>query len=174
MFLPRRENGYTFCFKLNKQAALFSTIMIMAAIAIPTLTFLFVNNTYICWWTLLMTISIFSLITMRRPIAIYFGDDELEIHGVLEEKRIDYSVITGVYAVNTTYLKYLTSTIFSSCGVMGFLGVYYSLDRNKILRCRCTQNDNMILIECSEGRDYLISATNRNAIIRELKERCKI
>lgn len=169
MFLPKRDRSYIFCFKLNRQAKLFSTLMILACIAIPTSVFLFVSNSYICWWTLLMTISVFSLISMRRPIALYFNDEELEIHGVLEEKRIDYSNITGVYAINYTYINYLATPIFASSGVMGFLGVYYSRDRDKIIRCRCTQRDNMILLECKDGRDYIISATERDKMIRLIK-----
>ncbi len=168
--LPKRNGDYLYNFKWDKFAKLVTFFTCLVIVGCVYLMFEFVDSPYYGWCSAIIAAAFIMFALISAPAAIYMGDKELEVHGLIEDIRIKYSTIKRIYPIESLSERSLSLRI-STFGFMGYFGEYYDKIRKKRTTLMCSQMKNFVMIECTRAKSVIISVEERSQFIEEVNRR---
>lgn len=171
--LPEKEHSYVHNFKLSFYAKIITTVVILAAAA--AIYFIITNSSgnYLGWWVPIFIFAVLMLAIISAPVAMFISEEKIEIHAVLEVIEIEVKNIKKITPINKSYaIKYFIPLI-TTYGFFGFSGYYFDIPRLKIIRLVCTSKQNLLMIECVDDKNIVISATNQSEVIELINNACE-
>ncbi len=168
--LPERSDKYLFSFKWSLYVKIFTIMILVFMLGIVIVTFCVISNPYygFCCAVLMICFALLALIS--APVALYIGDDEMEIHGMMEEIRIKYISIKKIEPISTKDARKLLPLI-STMGLFGYFGKYYDRKNRRYIKLMASQFDNFVLIECKGKRNYIVSIRDYDRVVHNISDR---
>ncbi len=168
--LPKRDSDYIYCFKWSGFVKLFTISMLLIFGGIVAYAFITINNPYygICCAVLAICVTLLGLIS--APLAIHIDSAKIEIHGVLDVVTIPFSAIKSVKHISNRS-AYGIVPIIATFGFMGYYGLCIDIRGKRLVKIFSSEKKNLIIMECKDGRSYLISATNYDEIVKIISQK---
>jgi len=109
-----------------------------------------------------------GLCILSVPRYILVGEGAVEIHCVLELTTIRYEDLVSVRRVRRSEMKYCFP-LFGSYGFFGYYGYYYNLRYWDMVRVYAGSWSRFVEIEDIYEQKYIISCTDPDAFIADVK-----
>ncbi len=119
---------------------------------------------YIQFITPVIMISLFIGTYLLKTISVSVADDSITINRTIKPVIIEFSEIASIRKVNN--MKFAMRT-FGNGGLFGYTGLYYKKGIGS-MTWYCTQRQNYILIEKTNGKKLVITPDEPDAFMQEI------
>lgn len=150
--------------------SIFLTILITAiALAFGTGIFLTSTSSFMPAWITLLLTGVILLVVTSIPRSVEITPDALEIHCIVELTYIPLDKI-----ISAKQVKFKSILPFQVLGVFGFFGYYgyfLSLKNLKLFRVYARSWRNLVQIETTDHKHYLLSIPKIQEFLTMLEEK---